>query len=56
VNTAAELARTMGHKNRDKFFNDPFAINPANRPVAVSAARRLRAAPPLKSNAQNKRA
>jgi hypothetical protein len=28
LNTAAELTRIMGHKNRDKFFNDPFAINP----------------------------
>jgi hypothetical protein len=28
VNTAAELMRIMGHKNPDKFFNDPAAINP----------------------------
>jgi hypothetical protein len=27
-NTAAELTRIMGHKNPDKFFNDPAAINP----------------------------
>jgi len=27
-NTAAELTRIMGHKNPDKFFNDPTAINP----------------------------
>ena len=27
-NTAAELTRIMGHKNPDKFFNDPSAINP----------------------------
>jgi hypothetical protein len=27
-NTAAELARIMGHKNPDRFFNDPAAINP----------------------------
>jgi hypothetical protein len=27
-NTAAELTRIMGHKNPDKFFNDPGAINP----------------------------
>jgi hypothetical protein len=26
--TAAELTRIMGHKNPDKFFNDPGAINP----------------------------
>jgi hypothetical protein len=40
VNTGAELTRIMGHKNPDKFFNDPFAINPQTR------VRRLRAAPP----------
>jgi hypothetical protein len=28
VNAAAELTRIMGHKNPDKFFNDPSAINP----------------------------
>jgi hypothetical protein len=44
VNTLAELTRIMGHKNRDSFFNDPFAINPANRTVAVFTAR-PRAAP-----------
>ncbi len=27
-NTAAELTRIMGHKNPDRFFNDPTAINP----------------------------
>lgn len=27
-NTAAEITRIMGHKNPDKFFNDPSAINP----------------------------
>jgi hypothetical protein len=27
-NTAAELTRIMGHKNPDRFFNDPSAINP----------------------------
>jgi hypothetical protein len=27
-NTAAELTRIMGHKNPDRFFNDPPAINP----------------------------
>ena len=27
-NTAAELTRIMGHKNPDKFFNDPGATNP----------------------------
>ena len=27
-NTAAELTRIMGHKNPDKFFNDPAAVNP----------------------------
>jgi hypothetical protein len=27
-NTAAEITRIMGHKNPDKFFNDPTAINP----------------------------
>jgi hypothetical protein len=27
-NTAAEITRIMGHKNPDKFFNDPGAINP----------------------------
>jgi hypothetical protein len=27
-NTAAELTRIMGHKNPDRFFNDPAAINP----------------------------
>jgi hypothetical protein len=27
-NTAVELARIMGHKNADPFFNDPTAINP----------------------------
>ena len=27
-NTAAELTRIMGHKNPDKFFNDPSAVNP----------------------------
>ena len=27
-NTAAELTRIMGHKNRDKFVIDPAAINP----------------------------
>jgi hypothetical protein len=27
-NTAAELTRLMGHKNPDKFFSDPTAINP----------------------------
>lgn len=27
-NTAAELTRIMGHKNPDKFFNDPTAKNP----------------------------
>jgi hypothetical protein len=26
-NTAAELTRIMGHKNPDKFFNDPGAVN-----------------------------
>jgi hypothetical protein len=28
VNTAAELTGIMGHKNPDRFFNDPSAINP----------------------------
>jgi hypothetical protein len=28
MNAAAELTRIMGHKNPDKFFNDPSAINP----------------------------
>src|SRR5229473_1245544 len=27
-NTAAELTRIMGHKNPDRFFSDPTAINP----------------------------
>jgi hypothetical protein len=27
-NTAAELTRIMGHKNPDRFFSDPAAINP----------------------------
>jgi hypothetical protein len=27
-NTAAELTKIMGHKNPDKFFNDPSAIDP----------------------------
>jgi len=27
-NTAAELTRIVGHKNPDRFFNDPSAINP----------------------------
>jgi len=27
-NTAAELTRIMGHKNPDKFFNDPTAVDP----------------------------
>jgi hypothetical protein len=27
-NTAAELTRIMGHKNPDRFFNDPTAIDP----------------------------
>jgi hypothetical protein len=27
-NTAAEITRIMGHKNPDKFFNDPSTINP----------------------------
>jgi hypothetical protein len=27
-NTAAELTRIMGHKNPDRFFNDPTAVNP----------------------------
>ena len=27
-NTAAELTRIMGHKNPDRFFNDPAATNP----------------------------
>jgi hypothetical protein len=27
-NTAAELTRIMGHKNPDRFFNDPAAIHP----------------------------
>jgi len=27
-NTAAELTRIMGHKNPDRFFNDPTALNP----------------------------
>ncbi|WP_300256831.1 hypothetical protein [Bradyrhizobium sp.] len=27
-NTAAELTRIMGHKNPDRFFNDPAAVNP----------------------------
>lgn len=27
-NTAAELTRIMGHKNPDKFFRDPAAVNP----------------------------
>src|SRR5690349_5690571 len=27
-NTAAELTRIMGHKNPDRFFNDPAAIDP----------------------------
>src|SRR5882724_5993322 len=27
-NTAAELTRIMGHKNPDRFFGDPTAINP----------------------------
>jgi hypothetical protein len=27
-NTAAEITRIMGHKNPDKFFNDPSATNP----------------------------
>jgi hypothetical protein len=27
-NTAAELTRIMGHKNPNRFFNDPTAINP----------------------------
>jgi hypothetical protein len=27
-NTAAELTKIMGHKNPDRFFNDPAAINP----------------------------
>lgn len=31
-NTAAELARISGHKNPDKFFNDPNAKNPDNTP------------------------
>ena len=30
-NTAAELTRIMGHKNPDKFFNDPAAINPQTK-------------------------
>jgi hypothetical protein len=31
-NTAAELARIAGHKNPDKFFNDPSAKNPDGSP------------------------
>jgi hypothetical protein len=31
-NTAAELARIMGHKNPDKFFNDPDEKNPDGSP------------------------
>jgi hypothetical protein len=31
-NTAAEMARIMGHKNPDKFFNDPSAQNPDGTP------------------------
>lgn len=31
-NTAAELARISGHKNPDKFFNDPSAKNPDGSP------------------------
>lgn len=27
-NTAAELTKIMGHKNPDRFFNDPTAVNP----------------------------
>ncbi|VIO77370.1 hypothetical protein CI41S_56250 [Bradyrhizobium ivorense] len=27
-NTAVELTRIMGHKNPDRFFNDPSAVNP----------------------------
>lgn len=27
-NTAVELTRIMGHKNPDRFFNDPTAVNP----------------------------
>jgi hypothetical protein len=30
-NTAAELTRIMGHKNPDRFFNDPSAVNPQTR-------------------------
>ncbi len=30
-NTAAELTRIMGHKNPDRFFCDPTAINPQTR-------------------------
>jgi hypothetical protein len=29
----------MGHKNPDKFFNDPFAINPQTGQFGISAAR-----------------
>jgi hypothetical protein len=46
----------MGHKNRDKFFNDPFAIQPqTGQLLYIRRPRRLRAAPPLKSKAQSKR-
>src|SRR5690349_11519024 len=30
-NTAVELTRIMGHKNPDRFFNDPTAVNPQTR-------------------------
>lgn len=33
-NTAAELTRIMGHKNPDKFFKDPSAINPQTGQLA----------------------